>query len=442
MTVARSRSDRRDWLKRAMPRWLVALFDGFVDLLIMLRLAVKIPSTPVDRLDTPDLVERTDSFNLAAERYFAEHVDRGFQLGKPFSAGEFPRYLFNLGVLSFWGKLAPGDTVADFGAGSCWVSHFLNLWGCRTIAIDVSKTALELGQEMFQRHPGTRWDLEPRFVVYDGHSIPLEDATCDRVIVHDSFHHVPNQELVMGELSRITRDGGIVALREPGRRHSRAEDSRREAETTGVLENDIVVEELGRLARSCGFSKASVVPVTLGGVLEVDTDDFSGFVRGRGWVARLRHSGHALLDAHFILLYKGRFQPTTRSNHGLRAQIELVNGDRLAVAAGSKLDIPIRLRNEGEARWLGQSHGTPGMTCVGAHLKDADDRVVDYDWYRLSLAEDLEPGDERELSLQLTAPAVQGLHVVEIDMVAEGVTWFAQQGSPTTRLTVDVLPAP
>ena len=442
MTVSRSRSDRRAWLKGVVPGWLVALFDGFVDLLLMARLGVKIPSTPVNRLAPRDLVERTDSFNLAAERYFAEHVDRDFQLGKPFSAGEFPHYLFNLGVLSFWGKLAPGDTVADFGAGSCWASHFLNLWGCRTIAIDVSGTALELGREMFQRHPGTRWDLEPRFVVYDGHSIPLEDATCDRVSVHDAFHHVPNQELVLRELSRITRGGGIVALREPGRRHSRTEDSRREMETAGVLENDIVVEKMGRLARSCGFRKASVVPLTLGGVLEVDTEEFPGFVRGRGWIPRLRHSGHALLDAHFILLYKGRFQPTTRSRHGLRARIDLLSGDRLAAPAGSRLDVSIRLRNEGEARWLGRTHGTPGVTCVGAHLKDSHDRVVDYDWYRLSLAEDIEPGQETELSLQLTAPAVSGPHVVEIDMVAEGVAWFAQQGSPTARLIVDVLAAP
>ena len=442
MTVSRNRSDRRDRLKRGVPRWLVALFDGFVDPLVMSRLAVKIPSMPVDRLGTSALLERTDSFNRAAERYFADHVDRDFQLRKPFSAGEFPHYLFNLGVLSFWGKLAPGDTVADFGAGSCWVSHFLNLWGCRTIAIDVSRTALELGREMFRRHPGTRWDLEPRFVVYDGRSIPLDDATCDRVIVHDSFHHVPNQALVLGELCRITRDGGIVALREPGRRHSRTEDSRREVETAGVLENDIVVEELGRKARSCGFGKASVVPISLRGVLEVDTDEFPGFVRGKGWLPRLRHAGHALLDAHFILLYKGSFQPTTRSNHGLKAQIELVNGDRLAVAAGSRLDIPIRLRNEGEAKWLGQRHGIPGMTCVGAHLRDADDRLVDYDWCRLPLSEDLEPGGERKLSLQVIAPAVPGPHVVEIDMVAEGVTWFAQRGSPTTRLVVDVLAAP
>ena len=152
----------------------------------------------------------------------------------------------------------------------------------------------------------------------------------------------------------------------------------------------------------------------------------------------MRHSGHALLGAHFILLYKGRFRPTTRGRYGLRAQIELLNGDRCAVSAGSRFDIPIRLRNEGEARWLGRSHGIPGMTCIGAHLKDGEGKVTDYDWYRLSLSEDLAPEEERELTLELTAPAVPGRHVVELDMVAEGVTWFSQLGSPTARLIIDV----
>lgn len=125
------------------------------------------------RFTTSELLERTDSFNHASERYFADFEDTDSLLRKPFSSNEYPRYLFNLGVLFHWGRVCPGHTVADFGAGTCWASHFLNLYGCRTVAIDVSATALELGRELFCKHPETRWDLEPRFVRYDGYSIPL-----------------------------------------------------------------------------------------------------------------------------------------------------------------------------------------------------------------------------------------------------------------------------
>ena len=85
-----------------------------------------------------DLVRRTTAYNAAAERYFAEYADPRFLLDKPFSEARlFPQYLVSAGTLLAGAKLQPGDTVVEFGAGSCWLSHLLNRYGCRTIAIDV-----------------------------------------------------------------------------------------------------------------------------------------------------------------------------------------------------------------------------------------------------------------------------------------------------------------
>ncbi len=159
---------------------------GALDRVVSTGLRMRLPLGEAHGLSTQELLERTDTFNLAAERYFADFADTPWLLHKPFNLPEYSRYLFNLGVLFHWGRVAPGDTVADFGAGTCWVSHFLNLYGCRTIAIDVSATALGLGRELFQSHRWTRWDLDPRFLTYDGYSIPLEDAACDHVVVHDA----------------------------------------------------------------------------------------------------------------------------------------------------------------------------------------------------------------------------------------------------------------
>ena len=72
-----------------------------------------------------------------------------------------------------------------------------NRFGCRTIALDVSETALKLGRELFERESGTNWALQPEFVVYDGHRIPRDDRSVDKVIVYHAFHHVPNQEEVL-----------------------------------------------------------------------------------------------------------------------------------------------------------------------------------------------------------------------------------------------------
>ncbi len=225
---------------------------------------------------------------------------------------------------------------------------------------------------------------------------------------------------------------------EPGRHHSCTETSRHEMEMTGVLENDIVVEELGRLARSCGFRRVSVVPLSLGGVPEVPAEDFSSFLCGRGLYRRWPHQARSLLGGHFILLYKGPFRATSRRREGLHAFVDLLSGDCARVVAGAQLDLPVRVRNDGEARWLGESNGVPGVTRVGAHLRDANDTMVDYDWYRLSLPGEMEPGEEEQLTLDCTAPSVPGRYIVEVDMVAEGVAWFAQLGSPTVKLTLDV----
>ena len=176
--------------------------DGLLDRLVVARMRLKGLEQPTRRFTTSELLSRTDSFNAASELYFADHQDVEALLKKPWNTAAYGRYLFNVGVLVHWARLAPGDTVADFGAGSCWVSHFLNLHGCRTISVDVSPAALALGRRLFEEHSLTRWELDPRFVPYDGYTIPLEDGACDRVVVHDAFHHVPNQEqMSYGQIS-------------------------------------------------------------------------------------------------------------------------------------------------------------------------------------------------------------------------------------------------
>src|SRR4029079_5946278 len=122
-------------------------------------------------------------------------------------------------------RLGIGHTVLDFAAGSCWLSSFLNRLRCRTVSIDVSATALELGRELFRLDPRHRLDLEPQFLPYDGHRIPLPDAWVYRVACCDPFHHVPNQDEVLRELFRVLRPGGRVVFAEPGEGHSHMDQS-------------------------------------------------------------------------------------------------------------------------------------------------------------------------------------------------------------------------
>lgn len=394
--------------------------------------------------DPADLLRRTDSFNQASEVYFARYPNPDFILNKPFSEpGEFPRYLFNLGVLFQWLRLAPGDVVLELGAGTCWLSHFLNRYGCATISVDVSQTALELGRKLFASDPRTRWDLEPQFLTYGGRRLPLPDDCCDRVVLHDAFHHVPNPEEVLRELVRVLRPGGIVGMAEPGRRHSLTADSQREMEETGVLENDIVIEQLAGLAAEVGFSRTTVVPLSLPGSVEVDAVDLHAFLKGKGfhryWTTHALH----LLAMHYIFLYKGDFVPTTRRPSTAAAAITLEGVSISQVhhlKAGERLQLSARLENRGDTLWLPESAGDPGRTRLGAHLFDHTGARLEHDWFRARLDEAVRPGAVIEIFFELPPLPGPGRFSIVFDLVAEGVLWFAQKGSETVNLEVEVSP--
>jgi SAM-dependent methyltransferase len=382
------------------------------------------------------LVASTDRLNLAAEHYFASFDNPAFLLNKPFGDTEdFSRHLFSLGVVSSALGLRPSDVVVEFGAGSCWVSHFLNKFGCKTISVDVSKTALDLGRRMFEKDPSTNWSRAPEFLVYDGHRLPLDDASCDRIVVIDAFHHVPNQREILTEMFRVLKPDGIVGMSEPGSGHASTPDSVHEVETYGVLENELVIEDLAVLARSCGFAAVTVVAVSPDSLWEVPAEDLGAFVQGKGFVKYWRHHSNALFANHYILLHKGDPAPSTRRPKLLRAHIMLDPATVIQVARGERARVTVRLENRDDTRWLAGEGG--GWTRLGGHLHK-DGELVDLDWLRVALPCDISKNDAVTLDITLPAMSEPGIYDVVFDLVIEGRTWFEAHGSNTASVRVVV----
>lgn len=425
---------RSPWTKRLAKRAMAAL----------LRIGTR-PRELFDRrvpehLDPELLLARTDELNAAAERYYAEYPDPEFILDKPFTEEEeFPRRLFDLGVLFHALRLSPNDVVLELGAGSCWVSHFLNRYGCKTIAVDVSETALGLGRELFRRSSLTRWDAEPEFVVYDGRRIPLPDGACDKIVINDAFHHFPNPAEVLGEMARVLSPGGIVAMVEPGPGHADTEDSRREVETTGVLENEIVLGRLDAMARRAGFTEVALVPLSLSHAREVPVAELGTVSEVEG----LLDQWAALAGGpHYIVLHKGRWLPTTRSPEELDARIEILDPlprEGVRAAPGESVSLRIGIANRGDTRWLATAVERPGWTRLGVHLHDASGELLDFNWLRASLPGDLDPGEEARMQVELPAIGTPGTYRLVFDLVAEHVLWFEQSGSRTVEVRLEVV---
>jgi SAM-dependent methyltransferase len=381
------------------------------------------------------LVADTDRLNRLAETYYATRTDAD-HLGKPYSEPQaLSRRLIDVGVLLDGLRLQPGHTVLELGAGSCWLSHMLNQFGCPTISVDVSPTAVALGRRLFVADPHTNWALNPEFLVYDGHRLPLESASVDRAIVYDAFHHVPNRAEILRELRRVLRPDGIVGLSEPGRGHAGSASSIAEVAATGVLEEDLVLEDIAQLALDAGFGAARVIVDTGAPPLEINAQDLRRFMGGRGLSRYWRNLCAELDGHHYLLLFAGAGEPTTRQPHRLKAVIRALAPVPREVRRSEGHRLALDVYNAGDTCWL-CSEQSPGWTRVGIHLHRGDQQrtLVDYDWVRTPIPHDVPP--ERNARIEVEIPPIEhaGDYVLVVDLVIEGVLWFADRGSMPLQL--------
>lgn len=109
------------------------------------------------------------------------------------------------------------------------------------------------------------------------------------------------------------------------------------------------------------------------------------------------------------------------------------------VAAKSRAEIRVAVRNAGGAVWLARERGlSPFQLSAGNHWLDASGNVVAGDDGRGALPRDLGPGEEAEITFAVNAPRLPGDYLLEIDVLQEGVSWFALKGSLTLRVPVRV----
>jgi len=57
---------------------------------------------------------------------------------------------------------------------------------------------------------------------------------------------------------------------------------------------------------------------------------------------------------------------------------------------------------------------------------------------RARLPRDLKPGESVDVTLDVTAPAAPGSYLLDVDLVQERICWFAERGSRTGRVPVEV----
>jgi ubiquinone/menaquinone biosynthesis C-methylase UbiE len=385
-----------------------------------------------------------------------QHV-AALPFGNPIGA---PTHLYNLAFLMAGLHLARTMRVLDFGAGSCWLSRHLNEMGCATVSLDPSRTALEMGKRVFEEYPPIGGCIvEPTFLLYDGDRIELEDESVDRIVCNDSFHHVPNPRDVLREFFRVLKPGGIVGFSEPGRWHSRDPDAQLEMQLHGVLENDMILEDIWAWAHAAGFTDMVIKPA-LSPMVDLTLDEYMTIARGRRQLYRRPRESWAVIKRHLdqlslitlrsdFMLHKGRVEPDSRMSFAalggppylpnardLSHEMK-IDQTRLSVRTGEQVRVRVEVRNTGSIRWLHTNIIDFAIVKVGAHLRDAEGRDLVYDLLRAHLPYDVSPGGGAAVDVSFTIQE-PGTYQVELDLVSERVAWFAQAGSKPLRLQVDV----
>jgi hypothetical protein len=280
---------------------------------------------------------------------------------------------------------------------------------------------------------GTR--PEPQFLPFDGRRIDLPDLSVDRIVCFDSFHHAPNPDEVLRELARVLRPGGIAGFSEPGPHHSKTPQSQYEMRTFGVVENDVDVHAIWETAQRLGFADLKLAALNVP-PFHVSLAEYDDLLEAGDAFARWSEATRDFLHSVRVFFLRKAGAEAARGGKPteLRASIE-ASVAATRTEAGKPVPIRATVRNLGRAPWLPSSEAFGGVS-LGCHLYDADGRLLDHEYAWCWLPQVLGPGED--VTVTFDAPPLQpGRYILELDCVAQQVTWFAQTGSPVTRLRVD-----
>ena len=376
--------------------------------------------------------------NGQSRQYFEREELRAFWINKPFSdPAQAGWVLSRFGHLLTALDLRPGDRVLDFGCGTGWTSEMLARMGMDVVGMDVSPAALEMARQSASRRAKEAVGREPRFEIFSGDRLEYADGDFDAVVVFDAFHHLPNPQHVLGEFHRVLAPNCRLGMAEPGVGHADEIHSKEEM-GTGVLERSIDIEQLYRGGVAAGFQGLEVmVPGLHPHGVTLPMRRLRWYLRGLSWLLPANHLRLAILGAPIAMLWKG---PHFISSLHPRDQSAAISPHtrQISCRPGERLTVDAEVTNTGATTWLREGRHGRGYVRLGAHLLGADGAMADADFARAPLPRDLSRGEAATIALHAAAPASPGRYVLRLDMVNEGIAWFAEGRSEVADVVLDV----
>jgi len=391
--------------------------------------------------DIPNIGRVTDKPEALADERHDTTTTRNFPLHWTTWLQSW-NYLFDLAIACELLAGRPDDLVLDFAAGTCWATEFLSRLGIRTVSMDLSLEMMRRGRERLTSDNRLVFHDEAAFIVARGQELPFAAESFDGVLCLNALHHFPSYAPALGEIHRILKPGGRAVFSEPGTAHSAQPISQSRMREDGVLEKNVSLPLVRRLAEEAGFTRMKVVPLRGSSAYVMDytatPTDEAPF--RRMWDDTLRFSPGE--NARFVL-EKGHerpqdtFLPPPQLVGRLKAGIALEKIQVLVRTGESFIDT-LRISNTGSVAWKARGRRFGGQVTCGLKICDADDEVVREDLGRTPLPRDVAPGEEVVIPMIVAGVLPPGHYRLRYDMVVEGVTWFEPHGSPAVRRPLEV----
>ena len=332
--------------------------------------------------------------------------------------------------------LPPGKKILDVGCGSGWLSEYFARLGYDVTGIDISPQLISIAQD---RLANLKYDadhespLKCKFLVHDIETDVLQE-TFDAVVCYDSLHHFEDEKAVIRNISRMTNYGGTVFILEGDRPHS---GSATEDELLEVMRRYETLESpfdrsyLRDLLDQQGLAVVGDF-VSINGLFPRDAFDENQLQLDPPKVNYLLCKKVMSKAGH-----KASTVPDSRHASDLFAQIN-VDAWPARVATGTAIKTFLHIQNCGRALWLVGRAEEKGSVMLGIRVINSDGIVV---WERHGtppLPRPLASGETVTLKFELKAPPISGSYKIKLDMVAQHVCWFEQNGSVPLILNLEV----
>jgi SAM-dependent methyltransferase len=383
------------------------------------------------------LADIGQDYNRGHVRYVKQLDEAGrFWLKtKPFSAPpneELARCLRTFAHVVELLQLGTRAQVLDVGCGPGWLSEFLARCGYSVTGVDISPDMVGIARDRAAAigEIGEGIEAQAEF-----HAMPVRQmpwsSRFDAAILYDTMHHFDDELETLEVIRRTLVPGGQLFIHEgvlPPRGSEGEQNLLAEMERYGTLESPFDPDYLEEVVMQAGFT--SVRRLT-----EVDElVDLSRPGRRFGLFGRKPKKVEPRLEYNVI----HALNPSPGvANDGIDAFSALLEPQGNWRTNGRELVLTLKVTNTGQAFWpAARWHPFPlGSVTVGPYLPGPHgEREIEL--RRTTLPSSLSPNDSVTLTVRVPREQVRGRDAIAIDLVREGLFWFAEAGSQPLIISV------